>query len=330
MSEAKQRIQFIDLAKGVCISLVVLHHCHIETPYLVYIRMPLYFILSGLFFKTYDGLADFTKRKINKILIPFLFFYSISFLIYLAISHFAPGIRINSEVEKFYFLDPWYSRLCFNNPLWFLLSLFWCNLLYYIVHLVSKKWYVQFISALFFAFVYWAIKDNFFLPLYFHNTLMYFPYFVFGSMLRKTSILYDNEGKSFISKYRDLLLGCLFAVLFLVLANISCTIRPIGVSLRYIYSISGVLALLLILKKIKYLPVISYYGRYSIVILCTSYLVYSPLRVIIPRLIPKLGGVDDYIAFIITMLFEYFIIWFCIRCLPYFTAQKDLIHVGKN
>ena len=290
MSEAKQRIQFIDLAKGVCISLVVLHHCHIETPYLVYIRMPLYFILSGLFFKTYDGLADFTKRKINKILIPFLFFYSISFLIYLAISHFAPGIRINSEVEKFYFLDPWYSRLCFNNPLWFLLSLFWCNLLYYIVHLVSKKWYVQFISALFFAFVYWAIKDNFFLPLYFHNTLMYFPYFVFGSMLRKTSILYDNEGKSFISKYRDLLLGCLFAVLFLVLANISCTIRPIGVSLRYIYSISGVLALLLILKKIKYLPVISYYGRYSIVILCTSYLVYSPLRVIIPRLITKLGG----------------------------------------
>ena len=109
-------------------------------------------------------------------------------------------------------------------------------------------------------------------------------------MLRKTSILYDNEGKSFISKYRDLLLGCLFAVLFLVLANISCTIIPTGVSLRYIYSISGVLALLLILKKIKYLPVISYYGRYSIVILCTSYLVYSPLRVIIPRLIPKLGG----------------------------------------
>lgn len=290
MSEAKQRIQFIDLAKGICITLVVLHHCHIETPYLVYIRMPLYFILSGLFFKTYDGLADFTKRKINKILIPFLFFYSISFLIYLAISHFAPGIRINSEVEKFYFLDPWYSRLCFNNPLWFLLSLFWCNLLYYIVHLVSKKWYVQFICALFFAFVYWAIKDKVFLPLYFHNTLMYFPYFVFGSMLRKTSILYDNEGKSFISKYGDLLLGCLFAVIFLVIANISCTIRPIGVSLRYIYSISGVLALLLILKKIRNLRVISYYGRYSIVILCTSYLVYSPLRVIIPRLIPELGG----------------------------------------
>lgn len=222
MSEAKQRIQFIDLAKGICITLVVLHHCHIETPYLVYIRMPLYFILSGLFFKTYDGLADFTKRKINKILIPFLFFYSISF------------------------------------------------------------------------------------------------------------ILYDNEGKSFISKYRDLLLGCLFAVIFLVLANISCTISPIGVSLRYIYSISGVLALLLILKKIKNLPVISYYGRYSIVILCTSYLVYSPLRVIIPRLIPELGGVNDYIAFIITMLFEYFKIWFCIRCLPYFTAQKDLIPVGKG
>lgn len=35
METEKKRIQFIDLAKGVCITLVVLHHCHIETPYLV-------------------------------------------------------------------------------------------------------------------------------------------------------------------------------------------------------------------------------------------------------------------------------------------------------
>lgn len=63
METEKKRIQFIDLAKGVCITLVVLHHCHIETPYLVFVRMPLYFILSGLFFKAYGGFVDFTKGK---------------------------------------------------------------------------------------------------------------------------------------------------------------------------------------------------------------------------------------------------------------------------
>lgn len=37
-------------------------------------RMPLYYFLSGLFFKTYRGFFDFVLKKINKLLIPFAFF----------------------------------------------------------------------------------------------------------------------------------------------------------------------------------------------------------------------------------------------------------------
>ena len=52
-----QRIDFIDLAKGVCILLVVVGHCGapIDIPGYEIVRMPLYFILSGLFFKEYGG-----------------------------------------------------------------------------------------------------------------------------------------------------------------------------------------------------------------------------------------------------------------------------------
>lgn len=54
---ATQRIDFIDLAKGVCIFLVVIGHCGvpINIPGFEIVRMPLYFILSGLFFKDYGG-----------------------------------------------------------------------------------------------------------------------------------------------------------------------------------------------------------------------------------------------------------------------------------
>lgn len=54
---ATQRIDFIDLAKGVCIFLVVIGHCGvpIDIPGFEIVRMPLYFILSGLFFKEYGG-----------------------------------------------------------------------------------------------------------------------------------------------------------------------------------------------------------------------------------------------------------------------------------
>ncbi len=53
----KTRIEFIDLAKGVCILLVVIVHVipELDTPleFLACLRMPLYFCLSGLFFKDY-------------------------------------------------------------------------------------------------------------------------------------------------------------------------------------------------------------------------------------------------------------------------------------
>lgn len=76
-----QRIEFIDLAKGICILLVVSLHVFGATVSGKYIgitnmfRMPLYFLLSGLFFKTYGGILPFFKKKTNKLLIPFVCSY---------------------------------------------------------------------------------------------------------------------------------------------------------------------------------------------------------------------------------------------------------------
>lgn len=78
METRHKRIEFIDLAKGVCIIMVVMGHCGcpLEIPGWTIVRMPLYFILSGLFFKDYGGWTNFLIKKVNKILIPFLFFLS--------------------------------------------------------------------------------------------------------------------------------------------------------------------------------------------------------------------------------------------------------------
>lgn len=76
----KKRIGYIDLMKGICIILIVLLHCDIKTPYeqldimLKNVRIPLYFFLSGLFFKEYSSFLDFIVRKVNKLIIPYIFF----------------------------------------------------------------------------------------------------------------------------------------------------------------------------------------------------------------------------------------------------------------
>ena len=70
----KKRIEYIDLMKGICITMVILLHCGffegklaLINEYLKIFRMPLYFFLSGLFFKTYGGFSSFTIKKINNL-----------------------------------------------------------------------------------------------------------------------------------------------------------------------------------------------------------------------------------------------------------------------
>ena len=60
-----KRIEFIDLAKGICIILVVMGHCGVshDIPGYEMVRMPLYFILSGLSFKDYGGFETCLLRK---------------------------------------------------------------------------------------------------------------------------------------------------------------------------------------------------------------------------------------------------------------------------
>ena len=65
MKGNKKRIDFVDLAKGCCIILVVIGHCGVSKniPGYEIVRMPLYFILSGLFFKDYGGFSILHLKK---------------------------------------------------------------------------------------------------------------------------------------------------------------------------------------------------------------------------------------------------------------------------
>ena len=101
MQTDKKRIEYIDLAKGVCILLVVFAHIHPDLTryswgvFFDSFRMPLYFFLSGIFFKRYSGIQEFAIKKVNNLIIPLLFFYAFAYL-YDAVSW---GIYLLSESD---------------------------------------------------------------------------------------------------------------------------------------------------------------------------------------------------------------------------------------
>ena len=144
--DKNKRIDFVDLTKGVCIILVVMAHIGGAFEKLDYhsmiasFRMPLYFFISGIFFKSYEGLFGFFIRKINKLIIPFLFSYLRAFFLKYIVWKIAPGVfQLPVSWTELLVVFHDHALIKFNPPIWFLLALFNCNILFYLVHSLRNR-----------------------------------------------------------------------------------------------------------------------------------------------------------------------------------------------
>lgn len=137
----KTRVPFIDIAKGIGIILVVMGHNDFSliSPYahkLIYsFHMPMFFFMSGIFFKPDMPFLKFLWNRFQRVLKPFLaillliFFASLSFS---KISFLMAGRRlIKAMYGSGYYID-WVQ-------LWFLPHLFAVSLFAYFFFKVAKR-----------------------------------------------------------------------------------------------------------------------------------------------------------------------------------------------
>ena len=303
MEVRTQRIDYFDLMKGVCIILVVLHHCGLlHTAFLRCIRIPLYFMLSGMFFKKYSGIFEFTIRKINRLMIP----WAAWMLLCYAIFHHI------------------------NTPLWFLSSLFCSYLLYYCIDtLIIEKKNNRYLNIIFFvvlSFISYELSfvhvDNNVVNIilrYFVISLATMPFFFFSSELRKNGVLSkDYSNKSLI------MVGILGAIVcyFTSVSGISYRLANFeGYPLYYFSAIGGVCAIWALCYKIKRMPYFSYMGRYSIIVLVTHYPVILTMRAL---------HIDKWLIAVVILIVSPILIYLLKRYAPHITAQKDIIHYNPE
>ena len=342
----KPRIDFIDLAKGFCIILVVLthidSHCGFHYPGeigLKIFRMPLYFFLSGLFFKEYDGFVGFLKRKLNKLIIPFAFFYiTCSVLLPNILNEVGVPLR-NEDLlgwKSLFVIFDANQRVFSNGPIWFLLCLFILNMLFYIIKIISLKLprnyqLIFMISAsLAFGLIgHWLGYIG--KPLLFYSDIAMssMPFFCVGYIFNKyTNILIPNKSDKFMW-------------LWIIICGIYTFTFASGVSyvnnsycnpfIMYTCGITGTLMTILIAKALHTLPLISYYGRYSIIILCTHQLVLTTIIHILKKVPFNIqASIEVSFVLVITFLLYLLIIPFFLRFFPYVTAQKDVIKINSQ
>lgn len=329
-----KRIEFIDLAKGFCIFLVVAGHLmdNERTNAFLFMgsfRMPLYFVLSGLFFSFYGSFKEFAVRKTNKLIIPFVAFYLLSFLF-----RIFTNILKKEEIEWSLIYGSIFSEeIASNAPIWFLPCLFICGLVFYVVAKVSglisgsQTFCISVISCIIGGGGFLLGQKGINLPLWIDSALTAVPFYAFGYILRKnTELLEKNYPQWALLLFSILLL--LYTFFFRCFSALHCNnMSETDFYSYYSCGLAGSMGIILFSKAINKLPVISKFGRYSICILLTHYLLITIYTTLFRFAGIAITDNIRWIEFLLIMMSYLVIIPLMIRFTPHISAQKDVFEL---
>ncbi|MBQ0016786.1 MAG: acyltransferase [Bacteroidales bacterium] len=278
-------------------------------------------------------------KKVNRLLLPFLFWHLLLSMA-LPVVLFACNTSTFSLMPAFdNFREIVSNGFPYNIALWFLFSLFVINILAFgLVWIVEKcrydkfKPYLIIFLSILCGFVGWLLRrHSIAMPLYLDTALVSMPFFVSGYVAnRYASILTSRVGwKSIV-----MLVVSFSSIVYLYIRNIyvldlRTNMFVLNTLFVYLCSFAGIYFLTMLCKLVKHLPVVSYVGRYSIIIL----VLHCPLINLVAPLVDTLFSsssiaVRSYIILVVVVALSAACIPLCKRFLPHFTAQKDLIKVG--
>ena len=331
-----KRIDYIDALKGFGIFCVLWAHCvqnfkdglgswvYPVNEYILSFVMPLFFVLSGLFFRSSlkINLKEFIRKKVVQILFPW-FLWSVIIGIYFYFSMF--------NKDDINFLK--YLKFVFGGNLWFLRELFFSYLTAFVFFKIFKKEYLAIILSIVCVLI---------LPFGEHQCY-YLPFFISGILIK------DNYEYILNNVYKLIVLVtltygiCLFFwdVSFYSIngqifdwSTLSFTFVNLKIAgFRFITGISGSLFFFLIfLKLYKDNPFFSYLskvGKYTLGI----YILQVPvLQILLNELIDFPAMSIGVYCCIVTPVSAFLILEFCYLTLKLAGKNKsvELILFGSS
>lgn len=275
---SRTRIQWIDIAKGLGIVLVIIGHLLISTSTLcaeIYtFHIPLFFFLSGYVFNGYKyNFKDFIKKKFKTLIIPYIFL-GIPVILYTFLKMYTLHDRniIN------------YTTILFNFvvqirtfTLWFIACLFCLNVMFFILEKVLKNDYVKLglavITLSIFGLIYYKIGGinlPWNIDICFVAILFFYVGYLFKNIKQFQDIIFNKKYIIF-----NLIV---FVVLNIICGYIALKLSKTKVDMFYnhygfpplscISAFAGIFAMIIICKligQIKVFKCIEYIGANSLI-----------------------------------------------------------------
>lgn len=263
---------FIDLAKGIGIILIIMGHgmfpCHFA---LSLVDVPLFFFIAGMTFPHAQEIdyKNFFLKKFDRIIVPYIFFSIISSLIELIVGKANPATP-------------------FNGPLWFLPTFFSAIVFYAYIRkqLTPRTTNIIFIFIPLLAYL---------IPLFphIHKTL---PFGLDRIMAAMTFIHLGNILKEWITKQKNkyIVIYLLLALIIYVcgflysittydtksMIFVKGTLYSYNIILFWITSVSGIISILFTCLIIHKIFILNWLGKNSLIILCVHFLLIEHLNII--------------------------------------------------
>ncbi len=219
----------------------------------------------------------------------------------------------------------------FNPPIWFLLALFNCNILFYLIHFLREKHLpIMFAVTLLIGCTgFYLGKLQIELPLYIDVSMTALPFYVAGFWIRRYNFfLYPSH------RFDKLI--PVFVLLALVVMYFTATTLGMrtnnytgNIFQVYIAAFAGIFMIMLLCKKVKEIKVISYLGRYSIITLSIHGPILHFLVPLVSRYIHN-SWAQASVLLLITLSICILLTPVFLKVIPQMVAQKDLLKVKQD
>lgn len=285
----RERILWLDAAKGVGILLVLIGHLGIEMMpgarqvqvWIYSFHMPLFFFLSGYLFSTGKNLKDFALKKLRSIVLPYFVFGSVMVL-----------YCVYDSVKNNYYSEQWLSDLVRHVvvqdhwwTIWFLACILVLNVMMYpMVRLLKRGWALALTAGLLAAagLLYYRFGGGF-LPWNIDVAFCAMPFFCCGYLVRGHKAAFA-ELVSGVKRKLCVFLACAAGnILFCWLNYKHCGQVPDMLAMRYgaaplmyLSAFFGIVAVLIVSKCLNLKPIF-FIGANSLVYFTLHQTVIMPI-----------------------------------------------------
>lgn len=295
MINATKRDDSIDVLRGICILYMIMGHIGFGSPFSKYIHafhVPIFFVISGYFFRE-EEISQHIKSRFRTLIVPYIVFGAFHLFVYWAIEGVTfQELVIGSDSMLFHLLFMNSFPLPIAGALWFLVALFFCDLLFLMIQRIVKSGKIRHVIIILLSALglFWTKLFSFRLPECLDIVLANLLIYDCGYCLRK------NLKNSTINRILNLRLieTIIFFIISALLIMISPTINVkqglFGNGILFLLNVMFAFIVYVNLSKwlLKVAPAwgwinrfLCYVGRNSMIYLCFNQLMIKLLRMLI-------------------------------------------------